>query len=244
MSDRIGHNIAQPDHIRHERGAARRQQTGRGLLRTLAALLILCTALPALGGNEDTYDLKIDRQPLNTALQELAKQTGLQIIFFSKVAAGHDAPALNGKYTAEGALGVLLNGTELTFHALNAGTIEVEPKDAIRKASSTGSLNRAPQVRGDGSGSDSPLRLAQASGNLPGSADSSNSPRARDANRDNDPNQLLQEIVVTATAGGRGIERQKASFATTSLDSEEIHKLAPLNTAALLQGIPGVTVAS
>ena len=81
MSDRIGRNIAQPDHSRHERGgAARRQQTGRGLLRTLAALLILCTALPALGGNEDTYDLKIDRQPLNTALQELAKQTGLQII--------------------------------------------------------------------------------------------------------------------------------------------------------------------
>ena len=249
MSDWIGHNVAQPDHSRNERGAARRQQTGRGLLRTLAALLILCTALPALGGNEDTYDLKIDRQPLNTALQELAKQTGLQIIFFSKVAAGHDAPALNGKYTAEGALGVLLNGTELTFHALNASTIEIESKAAIRKASSTSSLNRADSsstlhVRGDGSGSDSPLRLAQASGNLSGTADPANSPRSQDANRDNDPNQLLQEIVVTATAGGRGIERQDASFATTSLDSEEIHKLAPLNTAALLQGIPGVTVAS
>ena len=39
-------------------------------------------------------------------------------------------------------------------------------------------------------------------------------------------------------------EPSNGSFATTSLDSEEIHKLAPLNTAALLQGIPGVTVAS
>ena len=54
----------------------------------------------------------------------------------------------------------------------------------------------------------------------------------------------LSEIVVTATAGGAGIERQKASFATTSLNSEDIHRLAPLNTAGLLQGIPGVTVAS
>jgi iron complex outermembrane recepter protein len=54
----------------------------------------------------------------------------------------------------------------------------------------------------------------------------------------------LSEIVVTATAGGQGIERQKASFATTTLSSDDIHRLAPLNTAALLQGIPGVTVAS
>src|ERR1700681_4540039 len=54
----------------------------------------------------------------------------------------------------------------------------------------------------------------------------------------------LSEIVVTATAGGQGIERQKASFSTSSLSSDDIHRLAPLNTAALLQGIPGVTVAS
>ncbi len=54
----------------------------------------------------------------------------------------------------------------------------------------------------------------------------------------------LSEIVVTATAGGQGIERQKASFSTSTLSSDDIHRLAPLNTAALLQGIPGVTVAS
>src|SRR5882762_7516726 len=54
----------------------------------------------------------------------------------------------------------------------------------------------------------------------------------------------LSEIVVTATAGGQGIERQKASFSTSTLSSEDIHKMAPLNTAALLQGIPGVTVHS
>jgi outer membrane receptor protein involved in Fe transport len=54
----------------------------------------------------------------------------------------------------------------------------------------------------------------------------------------------LSEIVVTATAGGEGIERQKASFAMSTLSSDDIHQLAPLNTAGLLQGIPGVTVAS
>src|ERR1700730_3067710 len=54
----------------------------------------------------------------------------------------------------------------------------------------------------------------------------------------------LSEIVVTATADGVGIECQKASFATTTLRSADIHRLPALNTAGLLQGIPGVTVAS
>src|ERR1700730_7075980 len=58
---------------------------------------------------------------------------------------------------------------------------------------------------------------------------------------DNTP---LSEIVVPATAGGEGIERQKASFATSTLSSDDIHQLAAVNTAGLLQGIPGVTVAS
>src|ERR1700731_4827715 len=54
----------------------------------------------------------------------------------------------------------------------------------------------------------------------------------------------LSELVVTATAGGEGIERQKASFATSTLSSDDIHQLAALNTTGLLQGIPGGTVAS
>jgi outer membrane receptor protein involved in Fe transport len=215
----------------------------------MLVLIVFSIALPALAGNSDQYDLKIDRQPLGTALQELAKQTSTQIIFFSKVTDGHDAPALNGKYTLEGALAMLLNGTELTFHQSNANTIEVQPKAASRKASNTSSLNpvnsnAALYARGDGSERESPMRLAQTSGSLSATQDSSNSPRSKDTNRDSDQDRLLEEIVVTATPGGRGVERQKASFATTSLNSEEIHQIAPLNTAALLQGIPGVTVAS
>src|ERR1700716_4021134 len=39
----------------------------------------------------------------------------------------------------------------------------------------------------------------------------------------------LSELVVTATAGGEGIERQKASFAMSTLSSDDIHRLAALN---------------
>src|ERR1700680_5137649 len=49
----------------------------------------------------------------------------------------------------------------------------------------------------------------------------------------------LSEIVVTATAGGQGIERQKASFSTSTLSSDDIHRLPPPENPA---GAPGVSV--
>lgn len=70
-------------------------------------------------------DVSLPPQPLGRSLQELAKQSGIQIIFFSKIVAGYDAPALHGDFTAEAALDELLAGTNLTYHALNERTIEV-----------------------------------------------------------------------------------------------------------------------
>src|SRR5258708_1050441 len=48
----------------------------------------------------------------------------------------------------------------------------------------------------------------------------------------------LSEIVVTATPGGQGIERQKASFSTTTLNSEDIHRLPPRDTTGHVQANP------
>src|SRR5690348_6053156 len=90
------------------------------LLTALAALLVATAAHDARAegssqrASTDTaarYELKIQPQPLGAALQEFAKQSGIQIIFFSKLTDGHDAPALSGKYTYETALNALLQGT-------------------------------------------------------------------------------------------------------------------------------------
>lgn len=70
-------------------------------------------------------DVAIPRQALGSSLQQLAKQSGIQIVFFSKVVEGHEAPPLNGTFTPEAALDRLLAGTNLTYHALNERTIEV-----------------------------------------------------------------------------------------------------------------------
>ena len=77
-----------------------------------------------------TYAIKIESQPLSTALQVLAKQSGVQIIFFSRVTEGLQAPALNGSYTVSGALEMLLSGSHLIFRVINPKTIEIRSATA------------------------------------------------------------------------------------------------------------------
>jgi TonB-dependent siderophore receptor len=66
-------------------------------------------------------------------LQELARQTGVQLLFVSQIAAGHRAPKLSGEYTLDGAMTRLLEGSDLTFRQVNEHTIEVrQPARATR----------------------------------------------------------------------------------------------------------------
>jgi len=78
-----------------------------------------------------SYDFKIDSQPLGTALQQFAKQGGVQIIFFSQVTEGLQAPALHGSYTISEGLKMLLSGSHLLFRVINPKTIEIYLSTAI-----------------------------------------------------------------------------------------------------------------
>ena len=96
-------------------------------------LLCLCivaiawnTRLAAAPSSEPVkYHFKIDSQPLGTALQQFAGQSGVQIIFFSQVTEGLQAPALHGSYTISDALEMLLSGSHLIFRVINPKTIEI-----------------------------------------------------------------------------------------------------------------------
>src|SRR3546814_5017040 len=48
------------------------------------------------------------------------------------------------------------------------------------------------------------------------------------------------EIIVTGTAGGAGLRKQDASFAITSVSSEELSVAAPKSTAEIFTLVPGV----
>lgn len=94
----------------------------------VAWLALLCTGFlspDTPGAEPDVYPLRIASQPLESALQEFARQTGLEIIVFSNLTDGQRAPSLEGRYTIDAALKALLVDSMLTFHRVNAKTIEI-----------------------------------------------------------------------------------------------------------------------
>ena len=73
------------------------------------------------------YTLHIASQPLDAALQDFARQTGLQILFFSRLTDGRRSAALDGMYTIDAAMTGLLSESKLTYRSINARTIEIVP---------------------------------------------------------------------------------------------------------------------
>jgi len=97
----------------------------RPILPVLIGLL-LANAVSAAPKEPPRYTLSIGMDlPLEEALQELARQTGLQILFFSDIAVGRRSPALSGEYTLKTALTRLLAGSDLIFRQVNDETVEV-----------------------------------------------------------------------------------------------------------------------
>jgi outer-membrane receptor for ferric coprogen and ferric-rhodotorulic acid len=153
---------------------------GRLLCLCIIAMAWMPRAVAAAQGNDSVqYNIKIDSQPLGTALQELAKQCEVQIVFFSRVTEGLQAPALNGRYTIASALQILLSGSHLTFRVINLKTIEIRPLTATDPLGGAG---------GPGKGGKPTARAGDAN--------------AQSQKKTVDNSTSLDEIVVNGTAEG------------------------------------------
>jgi hypothetical protein len=71
------------------------------------------------------FDFRIAAQPLDDALQEFSRQTGMQIIFFSRLTEGIQSPGVRGEYTMEAALKKLLSGSGLDFRLINDRAVSI-----------------------------------------------------------------------------------------------------------------------
>lgn len=82
---------------------------------TLAALLAIGVSAPAHGQltANSPVAITIAAQPLGAALNELARQAGLQLLFVPALVAGKVAPAVSGTLTPQQALDRLLVGSDL-----------------------------------------------------------------------------------------------------------------------------------
>jgi hypothetical protein len=101
-------------------------------MRLAIALGLICAVVWGSVRSDEpaVYTLHIESQPLDSALQEFARQTGMQILFFSDVTNGLRSAALDGKYTVEKAMTILLSGSNLTYRLINARTIQIVPLPA------------------------------------------------------------------------------------------------------------------
>jgi iron complex outermembrane recepter protein len=70
-------------------------------------------------------NFQIASQPVGDALLELARQTGLQVVFYADAVQGITAPAVVGRYTADEALSKILRETTLTASFVNAKTVTI-----------------------------------------------------------------------------------------------------------------------
>jgi outer membrane receptor for ferric coprogen and ferric-rhodotorulic acid len=171
------------------------------------------------------YDIKIDSQPLGTALQALAKQSGVQIIFFSQITEGLRAPALEGQFTLSTALELLLAHSRLTFRVINPKTIEIR---ALGADSSPRQYD-VPAAKG---------------GRARAPADPRQSPGEKTAAQNS---AALDEIVVNSTAEGLVATRTETPLReipqTVSLTSQEqIRQQNDTDLADVLKNAVGITV--
>jgi hypothetical protein len=112
--------------------AQRARASGHGPGKLVLVCIVMAACMPRLvtgieNGQPAKCNLKIASQPLGAALQQYASQCAVQIVFFSQVAEGLQARALNGSFSPSEALPILLAESHLTFRVINPKTIEIVP---------------------------------------------------------------------------------------------------------------------
>ena len=118
------------------------RRAGSILLAIFATILSFYASLSlsvaaTASGSEIKSHFDLPAEALGKALRDLAVQANCNISYEPSIVAGLQAPAINGDYTVERALSLLLKGTSLRAVNVNADTIQI-----LEPASSTGDADR------------------------------------------------------------------------------------------------------
>jgi iron complex outermembrane recepter protein len=95
------------------------------LVNAVGAFVLWSSAGAQTQGGAGPYSVSIPAEPLGDALNELAQQTGLQILFSSELVAHLHAAPVKGSLTADAALQIILGTSGLKFEFVNPRTIAI-----------------------------------------------------------------------------------------------------------------------
>lgn len=183
-------------------------------------------------------ELAIEQQSLADALNEWAKQTGLQLVSQSSETMNSTvAPKIKGAYTAKGALEELLKGTSLTYEWVGERAVAIRAKSPIVPAALQSTQHDAEQ---------SSPPIARFSGeSRTGQRLAANDQRAARADepvgRDRDTRaaggvEELEEIVVTGSRLRRA--RTDGPAPVTVFDRARIEQLGATSVSRVLDYLP------
>jgi outer membrane cobalamin receptor len=191
------------------------------------------TAQAGESAAEKKVELAIERQSLVDALDEWAKQTGLQFISpSSEILNATLVPPIKGSYTAGGALEELLKGTSLTYVWISERTVAIKDKVQVLPAALRKSSADTESVLQLGGLNDGMTRVAAADPQGRAS-DTSSSPTnlsARDA-----ATLELEEIIVT---GSHIRGKAQSSSPLLTITRDEIARTGYTTVAELMATVP------
>ena len=243
------------------------------IVTTVAVALFTTSGLIAAESAQASithYELNIPRQSLDTALKDLAQQTGLQVGRFSDAVKGDTLVGpITGNYSADQALKSLLAPTRLTYRNLNDHAIivlraedipQLPPANTLSRSGGNEDSSSARDGRGQGrqGGEDSSqtndhnsfwsrLRLAQTSqgsaqsiGSVNSASPPSNLSSATSSQGSSEPVRL-EEVVVTAQKKQERL--QDVPVPVTALSADALLENNQTRLQDYYSSVPGLNLA-
>lgn len=171
-------------------------------LFALALTLFLTWSGPVPAETDDPVHVSIAAQDLAAALDVLAQQANLSLIFSPEITAGIRTKGVSGTYTIEEAVRRLLDGTGLEYTFTGSKTVTLH-----RSAQAATPAGDPTPKSYEGSG--------QSSADTPQAS--------RELARSGAQNTALEEIIVTAEKRDESL--QKIGIAVTALNGDELQRL-------------------
>lgn len=194
----------------------------------LCAVMVLHCGM-TIGAEPASFKFNIESQPLGIALQKFAKQSGLQIVFLSKITDGLKAPAVKGHYSVDGALQRLLEDSKLTYRRLNEKTIEIRPlsDDSTAPSGTNPAGTRVPS--------------GQVQAVPEGTSETNTAAREADRSGDSSAPELktLSAVVITGTHLS-GVSGYNSPTPVTMIGVQQIQDSGKANLADVMNEMPAV----
>ena len=198
-------------------------------IERLAAVMTICL-LWSLAQADGKLIYAVEQQSLTGALTQFAEQTGLQLVYPSRLTAGIETAVTKGE-TPEDMLEQLLAGTDLMYEYLNANTITLREKPKPR-----GVNTMSYQANSINNPSPQPTLFKRITTLIAGAMLASTAIAADETTDEGEP--FIEEIIVTAEKREENI--LDVPLTMTAFTAGMIEQLGMNNSDDLEQMVPGL----